>query len=313
MQPENNVNAGQTPQSGANQTRQNNVNTTQVPQNNVGAKMDAALKSAATPVQENVMTQGVPGGKPAGEKNKMSKKQIVGLVVLSLIAIGGVLFGVYGMNSQNDQIAQLTIRATDAEGKVAQLETEKITITDPDGGTTEITEMNNIGLGDLNGIHFFDDTISEGQRYNLMVINKNDDNYMTKTSEDDEFYTLDISKIGSGNVLKKIDLVSILKPETDNIISNNLPENSTNALGQVTNKSQCEQFTVSYYDPRADLIGSDVEEWDKSTELPIRTSFFCHQKNNTEQVKFYDMIYILDVDSETVRQHRFGGKNNFQQ
>lgn len=95
----------------------------------------------------NIMTQGVPGdmggksdSKPAGEKSKMSKKQIVGLVVLSLIAIGGVLFGIYGMNSQNDQIAELKARATDAEGKVAQLETEKITIEEPDGGTTEITD-----------------------------------------------------------------------------------------------------------------------------------------------------------------------------
>lgn len=74
------------------------------------------------------------------EKSKMSKKQIVGLVVMCLIAIGGVLFGVYGMNSQNEQIAQLTVRATDAEGKVAELETNKITITDPNGGTAEIVD-----------------------------------------------------------------------------------------------------------------------------------------------------------------------------
>ena len=138
MESENNkMNAGEVAQGGVGQ----------VPQNNVGAEMDAALKVAEAPAQENVMTQGVPSdmgsksdSKPVGEKSKISKKQIVGLVVLSLIAIGGVLFGVYGMNSQNEQIAQLTVRATDAEGKVAQLETEKITITDPDGGTTEITD-----------------------------------------------------------------------------------------------------------------------------------------------------------------------------
>lgn len=74
------------------------------------------------------------------DERKMSKKQIVGMVILSLIAIGGVLFGIYGMNSQNEQIAELTVKVKDAEGKATQLETEKITITDADGGVTEITD-----------------------------------------------------------------------------------------------------------------------------------------------------------------------------
>ena len=109
-------------------------------QSEENGKNGEEAKKAGTAAQDNVMAQGVPGGQPDDEKTKMSKKQIIGMVVLSLIAICGVLFGVYGMNSQNEQIAQLTVRATDAEGKVAQLETGKITITDPDGGTTEITD-----------------------------------------------------------------------------------------------------------------------------------------------------------------------------
>ena len=117
-------------------------------QNNAGAEIDAALKSAEAPTQENVMAQGTASGDSTGEKSKMSKKQIIGLVVLSLIAIGGVLFGIYGMNSQNEQIAQLTVRATDAEGKVAQLETNQITIVDSDGGTTEITDS--VTVNDIN-------------------------------------------------------------------------------------------------------------------------------------------------------------------
>ena len=76
----------------------------------------------------------------AEPKEKMSKKQVIGLVVMSLIALGGVLFGVYGMNSQNEKISELTVRATDAEGKVAELETNKITITDPESGTVEIVD-----------------------------------------------------------------------------------------------------------------------------------------------------------------------------
>ena len=102
--------------------------------------MNETLNTVETPTVENTMTQGAANKNQSSEKSKMSKKQIIGLVILSLIAIGGVLFGVYGMNSQNDQIAQLTVRVADAEGKVAQLETEKITIADSDSETVEITD-----------------------------------------------------------------------------------------------------------------------------------------------------------------------------
>ena len=141
------------------QPENDNVNNAEgVPQNNVGAEMDEALKAAEaseTPKTDNIMTQGVPGGadgksgdkleskpdgKLAGEKSKMSKKQIIGLVVLSLIAIGGVLFGIYGMNSQNDQIAELKARATDAEKKVATLEAEEMTVEELDEDVVEVAD-----------------------------------------------------------------------------------------------------------------------------------------------------------------------------
>lgn len=77
------------------------------------------------------------GGK---SEEKMSKKQIVGMVILCLVAIAGVLFGIYGMNSQNEQVKELMTRATDAEEKVAKLETSKKS--GSDGGTIEITDLN---------------------------------------------------------------------------------------------------------------------------------------------------------------------------
>lgn len=84
---------------------------------------------------ENMMAQGVPDmgktdGKGAnvektdGEKTKMSKKNIIGLVVLSLIAIGGVLFGVYGMNSQNEQIAELKGQVSSVNEELAKMDAE---------------------------------------------------------------------------------------------------------------------------------------------------------------------------------------------
>lgn len=113
-----------------------NIAARQTSQNGVGSQMETATNVTMTSAPDNIMAQN-PNNK---KKDKMSKKQIVGLVVLSLIAVGGVLFGVYGMNSQNSQIEELKVRATNAEGKVAELETEKITVTEPSGVTTEITD-----------------------------------------------------------------------------------------------------------------------------------------------------------------------------
>ena len=122
------------------ENEQNNVNGAEA----MGAmQASQAAQNVQAPQAENIMAQGVPKmGEEKNEKEggKMSKKQIAGLVVLTLVAIGGVLFGIYGMNSQNEQISELTVRATTAEGKVAQLTTDKVTITDPDGGVVEIED-----------------------------------------------------------------------------------------------------------------------------------------------------------------------------
>lgn len=104
---------------------------------------------------ENIMAEGAPkktddgGGKDKtdDEKTKMSKKQIIGLVVLSLIALGGVLFGVYGMNSQNDKIAELTTRATEAENELAEWGLE---VDEYDDDEVEISdEVEIIGEGEI--------------------------------------------------------------------------------------------------------------------------------------------------------------------
>lgn len=77
----------------------------------------------------------------AQEKEKMSKKQIIGMSILSIVAVAGVIFGVYGMNSQNQEIEKLKVQVAEATtGQKTELETDKITITSPDGTTTEITD-----------------------------------------------------------------------------------------------------------------------------------------------------------------------------
>lgn len=97
-----------------------------------GVNADTGVSASVSAGAASVKASGSASGEPA-QKDKMSKKQIIGLVVLSLIAVGGVLFGVYGMNSQNEQIAELTAKVSDAEEKAAAIETEKIEIAEPEG------------------------------------------------------------------------------------------------------------------------------------------------------------------------------------
>ena len=102
MQPENNVNTGQVPQNGVSQT----------PQNNVGAEIDAALKSVETPAQENAMMQGVSGGNPASGKKK-GKGMVLGMICLGLLAVGGIGFGVWAMLDGNSQKESLNSQISD--------------------------------------------------------------------------------------------------------------------------------------------------------------------------------------------------------
>ena len=100
------------------------------------------------------MAQGVPSNDAAGEKKeKMSKKQVIGLVVLSLIAVGGVLFGIYGMNAQNEQIAQL-------KGQVSSVNKE---LTKLDAGVDESDE---VVIEDE--VEIIDDVISNELAQNLI-------------------------------------------------------------------------------------------------------------------------------------------------
>ena len=256
-----------------------------------------APASAPTP-DNNMMAAG-------GEKK--SNGMLYGMILLAILAIGGIGFGVWAMmdgnsqkNNYEEQISALKRQLTES----SQMVIEDNTIIDNDDSSSGST-----GLDEL--YFLYDDLNLKDQRYRLMIIDKNNDDLMNNSSEDDEFYVLDMKKIGKDTSLKKIDLASLLKPLTDEIISSGLPNDSTNAVGEVTNKSQCESFSVTYYDPRSDLPGGGNEGWNMNSELPIKVSFFCHKNNNTELVKYYDLFYILNVESNSARQHSLEGKNNF--
>ena len=129
-------------------------------QKNAEEGMDAALKSTEASTQEGAAVQEVPNEQSNSEKTKMSKKQIIGLAVLSLIAVGGVLFGIYGMNSQSEHIAELTTKMERAEKKVKELNefdssnydvemVEDEIVEDEESITNDNNNSNNYDMGDF--------------------------------------------------------------------------------------------------------------------------------------------------------------------
>jgi len=79
---------------------------------------------------------------PVVESEKMSKKSVIGLIVLTIIALAGVAFGVWGMMGKDQAEKDLAIKIKEANGTVTEIETDKIVSTDENGTVTEITDTN---------------------------------------------------------------------------------------------------------------------------------------------------------------------------
>ncbi len=75
-------------------------------------------------------------------KSRMSKGQIIGMVILTIVALAGVAFGVFGMMEKDKAEKNLAIKITEAGGKVTEIVTDKITSVSDDGTVTEITDTN---------------------------------------------------------------------------------------------------------------------------------------------------------------------------
>ena len=77
-------------------------------------------------------------------KSKMSKGQIIGMVILAVVALAGVAFGVWGIVGKNEAEKEkdLAIKITETSGKVTDIITDKITSVDENGTVTEITDVN---------------------------------------------------------------------------------------------------------------------------------------------------------------------------
>ena len=99
--------------------------------------VEETVVESETVVSKESAASGAPVFKD--ERKKMSGGVIVCIVILAVLAIGGIGFGVWAMLSQNDKIASLE---TDLANCAASnnSSTENVEVTCPDGTSTEIVK-----------------------------------------------------------------------------------------------------------------------------------------------------------------------------
>lgn len=164
---------------------------------------------------------------------------------------------------------------------------------------------------DGNGFIFSEkNTSAESQRYKLVVVSGG---IRTATneidSENDKYYLLDMNKLGTSQDIKQIDLVSIMKPVTDDTIKNKMPSSSKNASGQVTNLSQCKSFSVEYYEPFSNEYISQSTGLNLKTDVPIAVTYSCN--TNDYSVAFYRVVYVLNAETNKVTEYQYGKTSDF--
>lgn len=231
--------------------------------------------------------------------NNKSKKNTIIIIILVVLVLGlGCYIAYDKILSNNNKISN---------GGKKQGNTE-ITNGDADK-TNDSTKTNDNYKGE--GYIFSDkNTSGQNQRYKLVVVSGGERTAFNNiSSENDTYYLLDMQKLGTSDDLKKIDLVSILKPTTDDAIKNKMPSSSKSASGSITNLSQCNSFTVEYYEPFNNGYIPQSIGLDLSKEVPIAVTYSCH--TNDYQVAYNRVIYVLNVETSKVTEFQYGSTSDF--
>ena len=259
-------------------------------------------------MEQNTNT-GVPITPVIDNKQKNGNGLKITTAIACVVAVCGIGFGVFGIiqnTSSNteienlkNQIAELEKR-TEIEQNISKQDdlSEKTMVDDTANEQTSSAPTGNYSLF----INKFND--AENQRYELVYISGGMRTAFNDiSSEDDSYYILDTQKLGSANDLRQFDLVSVMKPLTDQKIQNGMPEVAKYNVYSNDDKmylSQCESFSVEYmngHDYLAQSIGLDL-----NTDIPIAVNYSCHFNNGTTQRLYHRAIYSLNAESGTVKE-----------
>ena len=244
----------------------------------------------------------------SGKQNN-GKGWKIATAIASVVAVCGVGFGVFGIiqnSSSNTEIEGLKNQIAEQE-KRAEIEqniskqddlSEKTTVDDTSNEQTPSAPTGNYSLF----INKFKN--AEQQRYELVYVSSGMRTAFNDiSSEDDSYYILDTQKLGSVDDLRQFDLVSVMKPLTDQKIQNGMPEVAKYNVYSNDDKmylSQCESFSVEYmngHDYLAQSIGFDL-----NTDIPIAVNYSCHFNNGTTQRLYHRAIYSLNAESGIVKE-----------
>lgn len=240
-----------------------------------------------------VPTQPTSTSAPRGESSQKSgvKNPLPIIIVLAILAILGIGASIYAFvqNSvKNSEIADLK----------AQLESSA---NRPDGDTDSSGAGSDL-TGPAQDVFLLSDAL-ERHPYHL-AIKPGDSNAQSGwPSNEDKFYILNTNKLGTNNALKPFDLAGILQPIIDNTIKTSLPDSSTNAIGSITMRSQCNSFDIFYTDPISDdsqrpLFIPTPDEYNPETDVPITANYFCH--TDSYDVLYLKATYVININSKKV-------------
>lgn len=243
----------------------------------------------------------------AGPSKKCKNKNLALIIILAILAVGGLGFGGFELwqNIQkDDDIKNLQADKTKLEEQKAEKEDTEFEISEMD------TEINTEEGENKKDYYLFSNYAKNNQyqRYQLVTISGGMRTaFNSLSSEDDDFYILDMKSLGTANDLRKIDLVSLMSPLTKKKINDGMPEYASYNVYSDDDKlylNQCESFLVEYKDANEYLIESYGLNYE--TDIPIAVDYICQYNNGSTRRLYNRTTYILNAEQNTVKEFTDG-------
>ncbi len=262
--------------------------------------------------------------------DKTNKGFLIGVITLSILAIGGISFGIYELTQNNNKSAEIETLKNTISQQNQEHQNEKSSedtlleiITNEEDTKKEASETNNADIEKeasetnnnqnetatseiIGKFLLFNRKLSNAkkQRYELVYVSGGERTAFNNiSSEDDSYYILDTQKLGSTEDLKAFDLVSVIKPLTEQKIKNGMPEYAIFNIYSNDDKlylSQCESFTVEYLDGH-DYLAMTIG-FDLNTDIPIAVNYSCHYNNDTTRRLYHRAIYNLNAETGEIKE-----------
>lgn len=224
--------------------------------------------------------------KPKGLKNPLPI--IITLAALAILGIGASIFAFIQTSIKDSEISDLKSQLGSSQDKPNDNTDNSNNVTDPTQSPQNI-----FLLSDALGRH----------PYHIAVKPEDSNANAEWPSNKDQFYLLNMNKLGTDDALQPFDLAGVLQPTIDSTIASSLPDSSTSATGGITTRSQCNSFDIFYTDPLSDsnqrpLFMPMPNEYNPETDVPVTTNYFCHTDNY--DVVYLKATYIININNQKI-------------